>query len=191
MLQRLGIADALVKDPDVLILDEPTTAIDPLGVKEILDLLRSLVSERQMAILLSSHLLSQVQSVCDRIGIFAAGRLIGQGTIVELAHRFGDDVAYIEAEFETNGEAGAARVREVLAAIPGVVDVSAPERPDGPWVAAVSPIGDETRVRRAILAAAASTGLDLTSVRSVPPSLDEIYRRAVERAAHGHARDVR
>ena len=81
MLQRLGIADALVKDPDVLILDEPTTAIDPLGVGEILDLLRQLVTERQMAILLSSHLLNQVQHVCDRIGIFAAGRLIGQGSM--------------------------------------------------------------------------------------------------------------
>ncbi len=85
MLQRLGIADALVKDPDVLILDEPTTAIDPLGVVEVLDLLRRLVNERGMAILLSSHLLNQVQSVCDRIGIFASGRLIGQGTMAQLA----------------------------------------------------------------------------------------------------------
>ena len=72
---------ALVKDPDVLILDEPTTAIDPLGVVEILDLLRRLVRERGLTILLSSHLLNQVQSVCDRIGIFAA----------RPAHRAGDD----------------------------------------------------------------------------------------------------
>ena len=81
MRQRLGIADALVKSPDILILDEPTTSIDPLGVVEILDLLRSLVNERGLAILLSSHLLTQVQSVCDRIGIFAAGRLVGEGTV--------------------------------------------------------------------------------------------------------------
>jgi ABC-2 type transport system ATP-binding protein len=81
MIQRLGIADALVKDPDVLILDEPTTAIDPLGVVEILELLRRVVDDRGTAILLSSHLLNQVQEVCDRIGIFADGRLIGQGTL--------------------------------------------------------------------------------------------------------------
>ena len=133
MLQRLGIADALVKDPDVLILDEPTTAIDPLGVTEILDLLRSLVEERQMAILLSSHLLNQVQHVCDRIGIFAAGRLIGQGSMSDLAHRFGEDTAHVEAEFQTDNAAGVERVREVLTAIPGVVGVDAPKRAVDAW----------------------------------------------------------
>jgi ABC-2 type transport system ATP-binding protein len=191
MLQRLGIADALVKDPDVLILDEPTTAIDPLGVTEILDLLRALVRDRGMAILLSSHLLNQVQSVCDRIGIFDAGRLIGQGTMNELAHRFGEDTAHIEAGVQTDDAAGVERVREVLTAIPGVVQVTPPRRTGDPWVVGVRPASDETRVRRSILAAAASTGLDLTSVRPVAPSLEEIYRRAVETAAHGHARDVR
>ena len=100
MRQRLGIADALVKSPDLLILDEPTTSIDPLGVVEILDLLRRLVDERGIAILLSSHLLNQVQSVCDRIGIFASGRLVGIGTVEELARMFGDGTAVIEIGFE-------------------------------------------------------------------------------------------
>ncbi len=100
MKQRLGIADALVKAPDILILDEPTTSIDPLGVVEILELLRTLVQERDLAILLSSHLLTQVQSVCDRIGIFAAGRMVGEGTMARLASLFGDGSAGIEVDIE-------------------------------------------------------------------------------------------
>ena len=133
MLQRLGIADALVKHPDVLILDEPTTAIDPLGVVEVLDLLRRLVRERGMAILLSSHLLNQVQSVCDRIGIFAAGRLIGQGTMDELAARFGEGAAHLEVGLETTGDDEAERARAVLAAVPGVASVDAGSRAGDPW----------------------------------------------------------
>ena len=90
MLQRLGVADALIKEPDVLILDEPTASIDPEGVAELLDLIRSLASDRGLAVLLSSHLLSQVERLCDRVGIFSRGRLIAEGTLPELATRAGD-----------------------------------------------------------------------------------------------------
>ena len=90
MLQRLGVADALIKEPDVLILDEPTASIDPAGVAELLDLIRSLASDRGLAVLLSSHLLSQVERLCDRVGIFSRGRLIAEGTLPELAERAGD-----------------------------------------------------------------------------------------------------
>jgi ABC-2 type transport system ATP-binding protein len=89
MLQRLGIADALVKEPDVLILDEPTTAIDPTGVAELLTLIRRLVAERGIGVLLSSHLLEQVERLCDRIGIFSRGRLVAEGTMAELSARAG------------------------------------------------------------------------------------------------------
>ena len=90
MLQRLGIADALLKEPSVLILDEPTAAIDPAGVGELLSLIRSLASDRGLAVLLSSHLLGQVEKLCDRVGIFSAGRLIAQGSVAELASSAGD-----------------------------------------------------------------------------------------------------
>ncbi len=89
MLQRLGIADALVKEPAVLILDEPTTAIDPTGVAELLRLIRRLVAERGIGVLLSSHLLEQVERLCDRIGIFSRGRLVAEGTMSELSRRAG------------------------------------------------------------------------------------------------------
>jgi ABC-2 type transport system ATP-binding protein len=179
MLQRLGIADALVKDPEVLILDEPTAAIDPIGVVEILDLLRSLVDQRGMTILLSSHLLSQVQSVCDRVGIFAAGRLIGIGTVPELSHRFGETSARIEVVLEgLDRGAGAERARASLERVNGVSRVIAPERPRDPWTV-LAARDAATGVRVAILTAAAAEDLHLTAIREVEPSLDDIYRRAL------------
>ena len=111
----LGLADALVKDPTVLILDEPTAAIDPVGVREILDLIRRL-PERGVTVLLSSHLLEQVQSVCDRVGIFVAGRLAASGTIDELAAASG---GRFRIELRTTG----GDPREALRAVPGVLDV--------------------------------------------------------------------
>jgi ABC-2 type transport system ATP-binding protein len=183
MLQRLGIADALVKDPDVLILDEPTTAIDPLGVTEVLDLLRRLVRERGMAILLSSHLLNQVQSVCDRIGIFASGRLIGQGTMDQLAERFGDGRREIEVGLDLPEGADDSHARSVLTAVPGVSSLDDGPRPGDPWTLTVAPGSDPIAVRTGILAAVAAEGLPLASIRAVTPSLEDIYRRAVARPA--------
>jgi ABC-2 type transport system ATP-binding protein len=183
MRQRLGIADALVKSPDVLILDEPTTAIDPLGVVVILDLLRRLVHERGLAILLSSHLLTQVQSVCDRIGIFAAGRLVGQGTVDELAAAFGDGTATIEVGLELTGDADVARASRVLAALDNVETVVPPSDAHGTWQLTVRPSSAEFRVRQDVLVAAVEHGLHLTAIRPIVPSLDDIYRSAVVRTA--------
>jgi ABC-2 type transport system ATP-binding protein len=123
MLQRLGIADALVKDPDILILDEPTTAIDPLGVVEILDLIRSLAANRGLAILLSSHLLDQAQSICDRVGIFHRGRLIGHGTVPELAARYGFGTNRLEIVVDSESASDDEKIRSVLVAIDGVLSV--------------------------------------------------------------------
>jgi ABC-2 type transport system ATP-binding protein len=180
MLQRLGIADALIKDPEILILDEPTAAIDPIGVVEILQLLRDLVRERGVTVLLSSHLLTQVQSVCDRVGIFAAGRLIGLGTVPELAARFGNDTGQVEVTFEGEQAAGAAdRIGPILSAIPQVEKVVPAVGPADPWTLTVRPADAGRQVREAVLAAAARDGLGLTAIRSTRAALDEIYRAAL------------
>ncbi len=181
MRQRLGIADALVKSPDLLILDEPTTSIDPIGVVEILDLLRKLVHERGLAIMLSSHLLTQVQSVCDRIGIFAAGRLVGVGTVDELARAFGDGTAIIEVGLELPTPADVERAGATLRGIASVESVEPPAGGGGTWRLRVRPADAERRVRQDILVAAVDQGLNLTAIRPIVPSLDDIYRTAVER----------
>ena len=183
MLQRLGIADALVKDPEILILDEPTASIDPIGVVEILQLLRQLVSERGVTVLLSSHLLTQVQSVCDRVGIFAAGQLIGLGTVPELAATFGNDTGHVEVTFEGEQAAGAAaRIGPILSSIPQVEQVEPGANPEDPWTLTVRPAGAGRQVREAVLAAAAREALGLTAIRSTEASLDEIYRAALHQA---------
>ena len=181
MRQRLGIADALVKSPDLLILDEPTTSIDPIGVVEILDLLRRLVDERGLAIMLSSHLLSQVQTVCDRIGIFANGRLIGVGTVEELAATFGDGSAAIEVGLELPAAADVERAERTLRGIRSVDTVDPATKGSGTWRVHVRPPDQEGRVRQDILVAAVQQGLGLTAIRPIVPSLDDIYRTAVER----------
>jgi ABC-2 type transport system ATP-binding protein len=182
MLQRLGIADALVKDPEILILDEPTTAIDPIGVVGILGLLRDLVQDRGVTILLSSHLLVQVQSVCDRVGIFAAGRLIGLGTVPELAAEFGADHARVEVSFESAGGESADRIRTALGTIPNVTAIEPGPTPLDAWNLTVQPAAADKGVREAVLAMAATQQLGLTAIRSVSASLDEIYRTAVKTA---------
>lgn len=85
MRQRLGLADVLIKSPEVIILDEPTSGIDPKGVQEFLNLIAELRDEHQISVLFSSHNLHQVQQVCDRVGIFVDGKLLAAGDIESLS----------------------------------------------------------------------------------------------------------
>jgi ABC-2 type transport system ATP-binding protein len=214
MLQRLGIADALLKDPDVLILDEPTASIDPIGVEDVLRLLRRLVHERGITILLSSHLLNQVQSVCDRVGIFAFGQLIGVGTVPELAERFGFSLNHIEVVVDTgvegdadlgalligiDGVAGAVRgveyadrtvaeagtVASPASGQPASPGESIPAGPSAPdervWIVTTEPGREVHSMLSAILGALSA--YRVVRIGRHEPTLDEIYRRAVEQHA--------
>ena len=87
MRQRLGIAEVLIKEPKLIFFDEPTIGLDPDGTNRMLDLINALSREKNITIFLSSHLLDQVQRICDRVGIMIKGNLVGMGPIDELAKK--------------------------------------------------------------------------------------------------------
>ena len=84
MRQRLGIAQALLGSPRLLVLDEPANGLDPAGIREIRELLRRLAHDRQMAVFISSHLLGEVELMCDRVAIIHKGVLLREGSVSEL-----------------------------------------------------------------------------------------------------------
>jgi ABC-2 type transport system ATP-binding protein len=90
MRQRLGIAELLIKDSKVAFLDEPTLGLDPDATNRMIELIQSLARDKQMTILLSSHMLHQVQKICHRIGIMIKGKMVAQGPMAQLAkEKFG------------------------------------------------------------------------------------------------------
>jgi ABC-2 type transport system ATP-binding protein len=86
MLQRIGLAQALIHDPKLLVLDEPTAGVDPAGSRQICELILQLKA-RGITVLLSSHLLAQVEEICDRVGILANGVLVREGALPDLISR--------------------------------------------------------------------------------------------------------
>ena len=105
MRQRLGLADVLIKNPEVIILDEPTSGIDPKGVREFLELIAELREEEGLTVLFSSHNLHQVQQACDRVGLFVNGKLLAEGDILSLSKKlFSDNLYVIEAGIEQTNQ---------------------------------------------------------------------------------------
>ncbi|UCH23055.1 MAG: ABC transporter ATP-binding protein [Deltaproteobacteria bacterium] len=85
MRQRLGIAELLIKDPKIAFLDEPTLGLDPDGTNRMIELIQQLCHEKKMTVLLSSHMLHQVQKICHRVGIMIKGKMVSQGPMEQLA----------------------------------------------------------------------------------------------------------
>lgn len=120
MRQRLGLAEIVMKDARIAILDEPTSGLDPQASVELLELIRSLKASG-VSILLSSHLLDRVQSVCDRVALFNAGRIVLMGTVAELGRQVLGGGYTVEVEAEGGGD-----IAKRLAALPGVRSVEEP-----------------------------------------------------------------
>ena len=104
MRQRLGLADVLIKNPEIIILDEPTSGIDPAGVQEFIELIRWLSREEGLTVLFSSHHLDQVQKVCDRVGLFSNGQLLALIDMAELKDKKQELSDIYNHYFEEGGE---------------------------------------------------------------------------------------
>ena len=172
MKQRLGLAEVLIRNPEVIILDEPTLGIDPSGVKEFLSFIRHLSRKQGLTVLLSSHHLHQVQQVCDRVGIFVEGKLLVEGTIETLSRNlFGEEsfTVVITVRESLNNSWEPMKELEQLAAIRKInisetsVEFSCTEdlTPD-------------------IVRFFVEKGLNVTGVRKKEFGLDEIYEQYFE-----------
>jgi ABC-2 type transport system ATP-binding protein len=163
MRQRLGLAEIVMKNASIAVLDEPTSGLDPQATAELLDMIRSLKHDG-VAVLLSSHLLERVQSVCDRVALFNMGRIALIGSVPELASQVLGGGYHVEVEADGVGLA------ERLAAVPGVRAVE----PVGAGRFRLLADGD---VRPQAAAAVVGAGGALRRLSFEEPSLDAIYNR--------------
>jgi ABC-2 type transport system ATP-binding protein len=167
MRQRLGLAEVLLKRPKVAILDEPTLGLDPEAARGFLDLIKGLKAEG-ITVLLSSHLLHQVQEICDRVGLFHKGRLALLGRVEELAARV------LGGGYEILVEASPG-LKEAFQAVEGVGRVEA----EGGRYRVLA-----TRDVRAELARIAVAQGELLALALRRPSLDEVYAHYFKEVAH-------
>ena len=178
MRQRLGLAEIVMKDARIAILDEPTSGLDPQASVELLELIRSLKASG-VSILLSSHLLDRVQSVCDRVALFNAGRIVLMGTVAELGRQvLGGGYA---VEVEADGGDGIAKR---LAALPGVRSVEEPG--SGRFRMTC-----DRDLRAEAAAAVVAAGGRLKQLSLDQPSLETIYTRYFQNCAGGPACGVK
>ncbi len=164
MKQRLGIAEVLVKEPQAIILDEPTLGIDPDGAIRILELIKGLNRERNLTVLLSSHQLQQVQEICSRVGIIVKGKLIVQGQMDELGRAILKERQW---NFLLEVGGGANGLENDLRAINGVDEIE--KRPHGLFLRCTRDVRPE------VVSLLARRNLPLLQLRSEDPTLEEIY----------------
>jgi ABC-type multidrug transport system ATPase subunit len=164
MKQRLGIAAALMKDPELLILDEPTNGMDPAGMAEMRTFIRSL-GRGTRTVLLSSHLMAEVEQTCDRAGVISRGRLVAEGTVDELRGR---ESLWVRAEPLDAAE-------RVLKAIRGIGEVA---RSDGGLRVAA-----DSKAAPSVARALVEAGIALGELRPERPSLEKVFLELTEEAA--------
>ncbi|HIR76531.1 MAG TPA: ABC transporter ATP-binding protein [Candidatus Choladousia intestinipullorum] len=178
MRQRLGIADVLMKDPQIIVMDEPTLGIDPEGMRELLELIRKLSVEDGRTLLISSHQLQQIQQVCDRVGIFVEGSLIASGTLKDLEEKIRKDGGYLlELEVQPCDD----KVLGMLYKQPGVQNISK----EGSRFM----VSSASDIRGELTKFLGENGYSILHLHQRGGDLDEIYRRYFEKAGQSDERN--
>lgn len=171
MRRRLGLAEVICKKPEIAILDEPTQGLDPENAAEFLELIEELKREERISILLSSHLLDQVETVCDRVGLFSKGKLLISGTVAELSSRI------MGGKYAVILKADGREIKNRLEKIKGVYRVE--EREDFYFH-----IECEEDVRPTIVEEVIAGGGRIYELSIQRHSLDTIYRAYFKEVAH-------
>ena len=179
MRQRLGLAQAILNRPPVLLLDEPVSSLDPEGRRDILEVIRGLAGTS--TVLLSSHILNDVERVCDRVAILDRGRLVTAGPMRQLLDRFARPVYVIEPDAPADGSLDA--LAATLRRLPGVTDVEAAH---GTLRAAVD---GAPATGSALLAALAAEQVSVRSFERQHPTLEDVFLQLVGRGAHRAEQD--
>lgn len=176
MRQRLGIADVLMKDPKIIIMDEPTLGIDPQGMRELTGLIRELAVKDGRTVLISSHDLYQVQKISDRVGIFVDGQMIACGRIEELGQQLQNEGLYlIDLRAERPDDPDGEKLRSLIRATEGVRTVG--KREDGSIH-----IESGIDIRTSLVRDLVDNGYVIDEIHQRGGDLDEIYRRYFEKA---------
>jgi ABC-2 type transport system ATP-binding protein len=169
--QRVGLAQALIHDPPILILDEPTSGLDPNQIVEIRELIKRIGKEK--TVILSTHILPEVQATCSRVIIIHEGKLVADGTPQELAQRDSDNIYRLLLD-----PSGAPKesVTEKLAAVEGVSKISEVEGEDGAIGLLVGGKGRED-LRRGLFSCVKESGWILLEMQRQAASLEDIFRK--------------
>ncbi len=180
--QRVGLAQAVLGFPEIIILDEPSVGLDPKQIVEIRELIRKLAKKH--TVILSSHILAEVREVCDYILIISKGKLVASDTPENLEHLLGD-AGMIEIETE----APAVRVREILKNVPGIESVSAKTGADGITYGQIQERKDAD-IRAAIFNAFAANQTPLLKLNAAQSSLEDVFMELTqnEKAADDYAK---
>jgi ABC-2 type transport system ATP-binding protein len=179
MRQRLGLAQAILNRPPVLLLDEPVSALDPEGRRDVLEVIRRLGGTS--TVLFSTHILNDVERVCDRVAILDHGRLVTEGPMGELLARFATPVYVVEPE--DGDDAVLERLADALRRQPGVTAVEA-----GRGVLRVA-VDDGPVASHRLLTAVADLDVPIVAFERQRATLEDVFLRLVGRGAHRAAQD--